>query len=239
MTLVAWIARLAPASRRREWVKEWRGELFHAREEARERGESETRVRWRLRAAGALRDALWLRRTSGRQPRGGWAVREATRVLRRQPAFVLMVVCTLGLGIGAATAIFSVVDGLLLRPLPFREPDRLVRVMVGAGEDFTMYVGAEQVRMWRAKDAVFEAIHAFSQRGVTLTRPGEPRGLRAQLVEPGVLRMFGVAPIIGREFLAEESVPGSRPGRAAGLRGVARRVRRGPGGRRQNRILRR
>jgi predicted permease len=208
--LVGWIARLTPAPRREEWLDEWRSELFHARESARAAGEPEARIRWRLRlrAAGALRDALWLRRTSDRPPRGGWALREATRVLRRQPAFVFMVVCTLGLGIGAATAIFSVVDGLLLRPIPFREPGRLVRVSVAAGSEFNAYASREQLRVWRGHDEVFESLHAFSQRGVMLTRPGEPRSLRAELIEPGVLRMLGVPPVLGREFVAAETVPG-------------------------------
>jgi putative ABC transport system permease protein len=199
-----------PAARREEWVEEWRGELFHAREEASSAGESSGAVGWRLRrrAAGALHDALWLRRAAFRPPRGGWPLRDATRVLRRQPAFVLMVVCTLGLGIGAATAIFTVVDGLLLRPLPFQEPERLVRVIVEAGDDFSVYASRDRVRVWRAHDEVFEALHAFSQRGVTLTRPGEPRSLRASLIEPGALRMLGVPPILGREFLPEETVPG-------------------------------
>jgi putative ABC transport system permease protein len=206
MTLVGWIARLVPASRRREWLEEWRGELFHAREQARAAGEPEARIRWRLRlrGAGALWDALWLRRVWGEAPQHGWSFREATRVLRRQPGFTLMVVGTLGLGIGAATAVFSVVDGLLLRPIPFRDPERLVMLSGGRGA----YAGVEQARVWGAQKGVFETLLAFSQRGVMLTRPGEPRSLRAQLMQPGALRALGVAPTLGREFVAGETVPG-------------------------------
>ncbi|MGH7577644.1 MAG: ABC transporter permease, partial [Longimicrobiales bacterium] len=209
--LIDWVARWVPVSRRDQWLAEWRAELSHASEGARSRGESERMTKWRMRrrALGGVRDARWLRGAYGVPSPGLSGLRDATRVLKRQPGFALMVVCTLALGIGAATAIFSVVDGLMLRPLPFRDPERLVQVFIGRGGDGTsVYVDADAARVWRGQDAVFSASHLLGWRSLMLTGPGEPRNLRAELVEPGLLGTLGTPPALGREFLPEEGVPG-------------------------------
>lgn len=201
------VSRVVPPARRAEWLDEWRSELVHARDEAHERGEDRRRTahRLRLRAASSVRDALWIRRDVGdrRPPRGRWEMREATRVLFRQPGLSLAVIATLGLGIGATTAIFTVVDALMLRPLPFVDPDRLVLVQGGN----SIYMAPEVAEVWRSTE-VFESISAFSMRAPTITRPGEPRNVRAEVAEPGFLRMLGLEPVLGREFLPEEAVPG-------------------------------
>jgi putative ABC transport system permease protein len=208
--VIGWIAALVPEGRRAEWQAEWLGELGFAEGDRRGCGHAEWRVGLMLnaRALGALGDALWLRRNDGGPGMGGFEVRGALRVLRRQPAFAAAVVFTLAVGIAAATVIFSMVDGLLLRPVPFSEPERLVEVRAKQGDYTSQFVDAEAAAIWHGQEDVFEDVRAHSKRSVTLMGQGEPQSLMSALVEPGFLPMIGVAPIIGRGFLDEDAVPG-------------------------------
>lgn len=199
---------LVPAGRREDWLAEWRAELEHARLSGERRGEAPqlTRLRLAARALGAVPDALWLRRGGGGS--GCWrrALRDATRSLVRRPGFSLAVIGTLALGMGSATAIFTVVDALMLRPLPFHEPDRLVAVHDPRGG---LAVDAEALREWRSQERVFADVRAHAGRSFILTGAGEARDYRAELVEPGFLELLGVRPLLGRGFTPEEAMPGS------------------------------
>jgi putative ABC transport system permease protein len=121
-----------------------------------------------------------------------------------------MVVLTLGLGIGAATSIFSVVDGVLLRAPPFREPARLAEVLAlrPGSTQGSPYVAWETAELLRVQSSVFEEVRAHARKSVVLTGGAEPLGLNAAVLEPGFLKMLGVRPRLGREFSAEESAPG-------------------------------
>jgi putative ABC transport system permease protein len=199
---------LVPARRRREWLAEWRAELAYAAEQRRTRGVGEARVVWtlRMRALGAASDALWVRRREGRSGMLSFELRHALRLPRRYPGLTTSVVATLALGIAAATTIFSAIDGLLLRPVPFRDPDRLVEVR--ALRDYASpYVDTEAAVVWHSQPA-FAEVRAHSGRSVTLTGRGEPRSLRAGLFEPGVLQLLGAAPLVGRGFVPADAVPG-------------------------------
>ena len=131
LALVRLASCIVPAPRRAEWIAEWEGELHHTwRTAARARTDGPlSRARIHARCLGALPDALWLRRHHhGASDMLGLDLKYAVRSLLRRPAFGTVVVLTLALGIGATTAIFSVVNGVLLRPLPLPEPERLVRL---------------------------------------------------------------------------------------------------------------
>ncbi|MGH7505268.1 MAG: ABC transporter permease, partial [Longimicrobiales bacterium] len=208
--LIGWIARLVPSVRREDWRSEWLAELQHAHGERVGFGHALWRIRLALnaRCSGALTDALWLYRDHGGLRMRRSDLRHALRLLGRQPSFVMAVVLTLGIGIGAATAIFSVVDGLLLRPLPFAEPERLVTVNGMQGDFTSPSLDVEAVAIWREQAGVFEDVRAHTGGTVTLTGRGEPRSYRAELLEPGFLDMLGIRPILGRAFLPEEATPG-------------------------------
>jgi hypothetical protein len=106
-------------------------------------------------------------------------IRFAFRTLRRAPAFAAVAVLTLGLGIGAATAMFSVIDGVLLKQLPYRQPDRLVTVWIGYPEwGPFMNLRDDQYRLWREHNTLFEdvAIYLASAWGYgTVSGAGQPQ----------------------------------------------------------------
>jgi hypothetical protein len=120
--------------------------------------------------------------------------RHALRVLRRRPAFTLVAVLTLGLGIGANTAIFSVVNGVLLRPLPFPEPDRIVRLWEQTRAGGRNNVSNPNFLDWRARATSFEALSAY--RGGTETVLGGRDAVFAEayIVTDGFFRVLGVPP---------------------------------------------
>jgi putative ABC transport system permease protein len=139
-------------------------------------------------------------------------VRIGVRMLRRNSLFTTVAVLTLGLGIGANAAIFSVVNAVLLRPLPFPEPDRLVLIWAtntksGDTQDVASYPDVED---WKAQTRAFEGIAAFTSRGAMLTGAEQAELVPALQVMPGFFETLGIAPAIGRTFRAEEQDPGSR-----------------------------
>lgn len=146
----------------------------------------------------AMRDERGARWLHG----SGADLRYAFRTLRRAPGFTVAAVLTLALGIGGTTAVFSLVETVLLRPLPFREPGRLVGVEAGMG------VLGEVLTLRRNVDA-FERVEAYGSREVSLTGAGEPERLTAAAVTTGLLPMLGVGAEPGRTFLRDEDEPAS------------------------------
>jgi len=134
------------------------------------------------------------------------------RMLARNRGFAAVAILTLALGIGANTAIFSVVNKVLLRPLPFKDPSRLV----WATERFRVVRGASTVISpdfigWKDRNQVFEQIGAFGETvGANLTAAGEPARARVIKVTVGFFPMLGVQPIAGRGFLPSESKEAQR-----------------------------
>ncbi len=145
----------------------------------------------------------------------GQDARLAGRALRREPAFALVAVVTLALGIGATTAIFSVVEAVLLRPLPFPEGDRIVLVgEVGpkaAPGERAGTVSFPNFDDWRRGARSLEAMALFNEWSPSLTGAGEPARLRGALVTAGVFDALRVAPALGRPILPADNVPGAAP----------------------------
>ena len=142
-------------------------------------------------------------------------LKQALRSLARAPGFVAVVVLILGLGIGANTAIFSVVRAVLLRPLPFREPGRLVRIFESfreGGDEAQLALAPLTWQRWRASNTVFEDIGAATGTSLTLGGSGEEaQYVPAARVSHNFFSVLGVRPVRGRDILPEDDQPG-RPG---------------------------
>ncbi len=137
--------------------------------------------------------------------------RYALRQLRKSPAFTIAAVLTLALGIGANAAIFSVVKAVLLNPLPYKDPMRLVMVWernLHRGWSHNI-VSAANFLDWREHNRVFTDMAAFKVRAFALTGTGEPLEINAEQVTPNLFSVLGVQPLYGRSFLPEEGKPNS------------------------------
>ena len=139
-------------------------------------------------------------------------LRYALRTFKRQPGFSVVAVLTLALGIGANTAIFSVVNSVLLKPLPYEHPERIVTVW----EDFTAQGGPAQEWIevpnffeWKNEGDLFETLAAFVFRAVNLTGHGEVERLSQGSVSHDFFTTFGVVPAIGRDFAVVDDQPGA------------------------------
>ena len=141
-------------------------------------------------------------------------VRFALRQLRKNPGFALVTVLTLGLGIGATTSIFSLVNTVVLRPLPFPESDRIMNVATGR----QAAVGAPVVPGsfdypdffdFRSQNHSFEALASFRDTDMTLTGRGDPRHVVGEVVGADFFRILRVAPALGRDFVAADEKPQS------------------------------
>ena len=133
------------------------------------------------------------------------------RTMAKNPGVTAVAVITLALGIGANTAMFSVMDAVLLRPLAYRDPDRLVTIraqipslnIIGAFIEYNTYG-----EWWKARNHSFESIAAFTPGSMNLTSGSEPERLLMFRVSAGFLRVAGMRPAAGRDFLPEEDQPG-------------------------------
>jgi putative ABC transport system permease protein len=137
-------------------------------------------------------------------------LRFGLRSLRKSPAFTAIAVLTLTLGIGANTAIFSVVNTVLLRPLPYTHPNQLVRLYETNTSitDNRDSVSAPNFVDWQAQARTFSAMGALVWEAVTLTGGARPESLYAQRVTTGMLSMLGTPPAVGRDFSREDAVAG-------------------------------
>ena len=153
----------------------------------------------------------------------------ALRLLRRSPIVTLTAVLTLGLGIGATTAIFSVVYAVLLQPLPYPAPDRLYDVHMLYPDGSRYSLSAPDFMSVRQDTRAFEQIEAVDDILGTLIE-GEPREVRIARVSDGLFRQLGIDAVEGRTFLADEHAPGrgarGRPRSRVLDAGVRRRPRR-------------
>ena len=140
-------------------------------------------------------------------------LRYAFRQLRKSPGFSAVAVVTLALGIGANTAIFSVVNGALLRPLAFKKPDRVVRVWhVPPQKSFpgmkTFSVSPANFLDWQNQNHVFESMGIYGFRGFTLSSGNKAEQVDASSVSAGFFDTLGVQPVLGRVFSSDENQPG-------------------------------
>jgi putative ABC transport system permease protein len=136
-------------------------------------------------------------------------VRYAARVFWKQPAFAATAVLTLALGIGATTAIFSVVYGVLLKPLPFHEADRLVSLRHHAPHGVGTVHGFATYLTYRENQRAFEAIAAWVTTEVSITGGENPERVHALQVSASTLPLLRVQPVLGRFFSSEDDTPGN------------------------------
>ena len=136
-------------------------------------------------------------------------LRFGVRILLKNPGFTLVAVLTLALGIGANTAIFSVVNKVLLKPLPYADPQQLVSVAEFLhGEESR---GDVEYVHWQAESKAFDHLAAYIPDSITLTGRGEPERLDAVRATANLFPLLGVAPQLGRAFTPEEDRPGAAP----------------------------
>ena len=137
-------------------------------------------------------------------------LRYSLRRMVKNPGFTAIVVLMVALGIGANSTIFSVVNALLLRPLPFAEPDELVELnhFYPSLDNLEASVSAAGYRDYRAELESFEDVVAQTGWGVNLTGGGQPERLTGSTVSAGFFEAYGITPALGRSFLPEEDAPG-------------------------------
>jgi putative ABC transport system permease protein len=139
-------------------------------------------------------------------------IRYALRALRKAPTFTAIAVLALGLGIGANTAIFSVADAFLLKPLPLPDMNHLLTIMEQApgqtGEEAAGVTGPT-FKDWQHLSNVVQEFTAYEWRSTSLTGEGVPESAQAYMVQPNFFSVCGAEPLLGRTFLPEESNPGS------------------------------
>jgi putative ABC transport system permease protein len=153
----------------------------------------DSRVMWGL---GAL-ETLWQ------------DLRYGVRMLLKSPNYTLIAVITLSLGIGANTAIFSVVNAVLLRPLPYKDADRLMMILETKPPQFPeSTVSPANFLDWKKQNTVFERLVAYSGATFNMIGAGDPERLRGLSVSEGFMAIFGAQPQLGRVFLPEEDQPG-------------------------------
>ena len=135
-------------------------------------------------------------------------IRYALRMCARNPGFSALIILTLAFGIGANTAVFSVVDAVLLRPLTYREPERLVAIHETLPDRGRIPVGATEFEEWRRSARSFEQMALIAVSPVILTGAGDPARLDAARVSPTLFPMLGIDAAVGRTFSPDEAVEG-------------------------------
>jgi putative ABC transport system permease protein len=137
-------------------------------------------------------------------------LRHAARLLRNKPAFTAVAVLTLAVGIGASSAVFSVVNSVLLKALPYRQEQRLVMVWetkLNEGRDHNVVSPANFI-YWKEHNTVFEQLAAFFDDTSTLTGEGDPEEIPSQEISTNLFSLLGISPILGRDFSNEEGQRG-------------------------------
>jgi len=138
-------------------------------------------------------------------------IRYGLRMLRQAPGFALIVVLTLALGIGANTAIFSVVNGVLLHPLPYPEPEQLVRLHESKPSFETGSISYPNFRDWQKENKTFSAMAISRGSSFALSGVGEAEQVNAELISSDFFSLLGVKPVIGRVFAPGEDEIGAAP----------------------------
>jgi putative ABC transport system permease protein len=135
-------------------------------------------------------------------------LRYALRTLRRQPAFAAVAIVTMGLGIGATTAVFTVVNGVLLRPLPYARPDQLVQLLHGRNGRLSATYSPPNFRDITSESGVFSGATAISPASANLTGAGDPVQVQGAEVTPSFFGVLGVVPQLGRGLVEADAAGG-------------------------------
>ncbi|HEY0565499.1 MAG TPA: ABC transporter permease, partial [Terriglobales bacterium] len=136
-------------------------------------------------------------------------IRYAVRLMRRAPLFATTVILTVALAIGANASIFSVVHAVMIRPLPFAHPDRLVQIAEKNDKLHLPNFGASVLNFiaWREQTKLFEQIAAMGFENFTLSGTGDPEQLSGNRISPALTRVLGLRPLLGRDFTEDEEKP--------------------------------
>ena len=138
-------------------------------------------------------------------------VKHGLRLLRRYPGFSLAIVVTVALGLGANATIFGFINAVLLEPLPYNQPDRLVRLWESnlKQNQPDSPVSVPNFQDWQREQTAFEQLAALELATFNLTGRGEPQRVAAARITANLVPTLGVAPALGRSFLPDEEKPGS------------------------------
>jgi len=210
--LIYLIGVIVPRRLRADWRQEWEAELRYREELLADWEMLDRRNKFGLlwHSLGAFADALWL------QPRR-WEdemlqdLRFGLRLLLKNPGFTLIAVITLALGIGANTAIFSIVNGVLLRPLPYKEPERLLFLSERGSNREEMGISYPNYTDWRARNRTLEHIGVFIGGYYNLRVGGETERVSAGQVTADLFSALRVNAVLGRVFTNEDDNPGAAP----------------------------
>ncbi len=134
-------------------------------------------------------------------------LRYGARMLLKKPGFTLIAVLTLALGVGANSAIFSVVNGVLLKPLPYRAPEQLIRLFESSKSQPKFPMAQGNFQDYRTQNSTLTGLALFTRQDVELSRDDKPERLAALGVTAGFFEVLGVQPLLGREFRREEELP--------------------------------
>ncbi|HEU0173391.1 MAG TPA: ABC transporter permease [Blastocatellia bacterium] len=211
LRLIKFIGLIVPRRLRAGWRQEWEAELRYREELMAEWDKLDWRNKLALlwHSLGAFADALWLqpRRLEDEMLQD---LRFGLRMLLKDRAFTAVAVLTLSLGIGANTAIFSVVNAILLRPLPFKSPEQLLWLGESSKDDITNdFVPGAHFLEWSERSRTLESIAGYVVGGKTaLTSVGEPEVLQCGLATASFFPTLGAQFALGRNFLGSEDRPG-------------------------------
>jgi predicted permease len=138
-------------------------------------------------------------------------IRFALRTLLKSPGFALMAILTLAIGIGANTAIFTVLNAVLLRPLPFHEPGKLMILTESSQQFDSMSVAYLNFQDWKAQSSSFEGLAMFRRSDYTLIGDRGPEHILGREISAGFFSLLGVTPTLGRDFRPEDDQEGATP----------------------------
>lgn len=198
---------IVPASRRREWLREWDGELSWRIAALDRAGRLDARATAAvlMRTLGAFPHAFWVLRDEARGETMLQDIRYALRGSLRRPAFSMLVVLTLGVGVGANSAMFSIVNSVLIQPLPYERSDELIYI-------FGAFKGGDQASIsppdfldYRERQTVFSSLAARTVFGSAVIGGGDrPERVPASIATANFFSTLGIQPFLGRAFLAAE-----------------------------------
>jgi predicted permease len=134
-------------------------------------------------------------------------LRYGARMLLKNPGFTLIAVLTLAIGVGANTAIFSVVNGVLLKPLPYREPERLIRVFERSLTQPKFPMSGGNFQDYRDQNSTLSGLALYTRQDLELSQDDKPERLAALRVSAGFFELLGAQPLLGREFRREDELP--------------------------------
>ncbi|MCG3161665.1 MAG: hypothetical protein JMDDDDMK_02862 [Acidobacteria bacterium] len=207
--LIALVGVIVPRRLRADWRQEWEAELRYRETLLAEWDKLNWRTKLDLlrRSIGAFWDALWLQ-PQRLEDEMFQDLRFGLRTMRKSPALTLVAVLSLALGIGANTAIFSVVNALMLRPLPFRQPERLVKVFQSQPDPAKGRLPSlwayPRFEILRDHNRSFAAVAGFAQTSHNLTGADTPERLQVEIVSASYFPLLGVEAAAGRAFTADE-----------------------------------